>query len=203
LRQVLGLFGWFREHIPGYAEVALPLTELTSSRVPNRLPWGIKETAAFRELKRLLCEEAEPLGIINWDFPFIIRTDASDHTVAGVLAQRHDHGERPIAFFSKKLSGSQKNWATIEKEAFAVLEALRRFRSWVFGYEIQLYSDHNPLLYLTEAAPKSAKLMRWSLALQGYNVQFHYKAGNSNAMAVPDGLSRLESDNCELEPSTD
>jgi hypothetical protein len=171
--------------------------------VPNRLPWGVKETAAFRELKRLLCEEAEPLGIINWDFPFIIRTDASDHTVAGVLAQRHDHGERPIAFFSKKLSGSQKNWATIEKEAFAVLEALRRFRSWVFGYEIQLYSDHNPLLYLTEAAPKSAKLMRWSLALQGYNVQFHYKAGNSNAMAVPDGLSRLESDNCELEPSTD
>jgi RNase H-like domain found in reverse transcriptase len=87
------------------------------------LPWGIKETATFCELKWLLCEEAEPLGIINWDLLFVIRTDASDHTVAGVLAQHHDNGERPIVFFSKKLSGSQKNWATIEKEAFAVLEA--------------------------------------------------------------------------------
>jgi hypothetical protein len=44
-------------------------------------------------VKRLLCEDAEPLGVINWNFPFIIGTDASDHTVAGDLAQRHDHGK--------------------------------------------------------------------------------------------------------------
>src|SRR5664279_601234 len=203
LRQTLGLFGWFREHIPRYAEVALPLTELTSKRVPNRIPWGAREREAFNELKRLLCEEAEPLEIIDWSIPFIIRSDASNHSVAGVLAQKSTKGERPIAFYSKKLSGPQKMWATIEKEAFAVLEALRRFRSWVFGYEIHLYSDHNPLAYLTEAAPKSAKLMRWSLALQSYNVHFHYKAGNSSAMAVPDSLSRLGSDDCGVMPSTE
>jgi len=63
---------------------------------------------------------------------------------------------------------------------------------WIFGQKIHVYSDHNPLAYLTEAAPNSAK--RWALALQNFDLCFHYQAGSSSAMAVPDCLSRLESD---------
>jgi hypothetical protein len=196
VRQVLGLFGWFRDHLPNYAEHALPLTELTAKRVPNLIPWGARQQVAFDKLKRLLCEAADqPLHIIDWSKPFNIFSDASDHSVAAILSQTDGNGrEQPIAFCSRKLNDTQKHWSTSEKEAFAVLEAVKRFNHWIFGYKIHVYSDHNPLAYLTDAVPKSAKLLRWSLSLQNFDLQFHYKAGKSPAMAAPDCLSRLGPD---------
>jgi hypothetical protein len=201
---VLGLFGWFREYIPHYAKWALPLTELTLKKYPNRVPWGEAEENAFEKLKELLAAAADkPLYIINWNKSFNIHTDASDYMVAGILSQTDENGnENPIAFFSKKLNDTQKGWSTIEKEAFAVIEALNRFRSWIFGYKIFISSDHNPLLYLTESVPKSAKLMRWALALQNFDITFQYKAGKSRAMSAPDCLSRMGPDDDGSYPST-
>ena len=63
--------------------------------------------------------------------------------------------------------------------------------SWIFGTDVCVYSDHNPLLYLTESVPKSAKLMLWALALQEFSVTFKYRAGRANVAA--DCLSRLKS----------
>ena len=205
VRQALGLFGWFRDYIPHYAENAIPLTNLTSKRVPNRIPWGNAEQRSFDKLKELLCKAVDqPLSIIDWKQPFNIYSDASDLAAGGVLSQTDDEGnERPIAFYSKKFNETQRAWSTIEREAFAVLEALKRFKMWIFGYKIHVYSDHNPLAYLTEAAPNSAKLLRWALALQNFDLCFHYQAGNSRAMAVPDCLSRLGSDDDGFDrPST-
>ena len=169
---------------------------MLSSKAPNKISWNSAEQSAFDALKQALIDATnQPLSIIDWNKPFDIYTDASDIAIAGVLSQTDSQGNhRPISFFSKKLNDTQRKWSTIEREAFAVLESLNRFKSFVFGYEIHIYSDHNPLSYLTESAPKSAKLLRWSLALQNFNVCFHYKAGNSSAMAAPDCLSRLGTD---------
>ena len=79
-------------------------------------------------------------------------------------------------------------WATVERKAYAALTALKRYRNWLFGSQVTVYSDHNPLTYITECAPKSAKLMRWALALQEYNVKFAYREGKNNVAA--DCLSR-------------
>ena len=87
-------------------------------------------------------------------------------------------GNRPIAFASQKLTATQKAWSTIEKEAYAAIWALQKFRNWIFGQPTTvIYSDHNPLTYITESSTKSAKLMRWLLSLQSYNVTFKYKEG--------------------------
>jgi hypothetical protein len=190
LRQVLGLFSWFREYIPNFAEHAKPLTDLTSNRVPSKIPWGSLQQTAFDKLKSLLCEAAtKPLAIIDFSRPFHLFVDASDYAISGILTQVDDQGaERPIAFTSKKLTETQRAWATVEKEAFAALNSLKRFRHWLFGTDVMLYSDHNPLTYLTDAASKSAKLMRWALALQEYNVTFVYNPGKFNVAA--DCLSR-------------
>lgn len=80
----------------------------------------------------------------------------------------------------------------MHKEAFAVITALKKFRNLIFGCEIHVYSDHNPLLFLTESAPKNAKLMRYCLSLQEFNIKCHYVRGKLNV--VPDCLYRLESD---------
>jgi len=99
-----------------------------------------------------------------------------------------DGTERLISFASSKLTGSQLSWATIEKEAYAVAWALNKFRTWCLGVPIVIYSDSNPLTYLASNATKSAKLTRWSLALQEYNYSFKYRRGSLNI--VPDFLSR-------------
>jgi len=115
--------------------------------------------------------------------------DASDYAVGMVISQTDDHGnEKPVAFASKKLNKTQRGWSTIEKESFAAMWALQRYRHWLFLADIVIHSDHNPITYLTEASPKSPKLMRWALAIQGYNVKFSYKPGKKNVAA--DCLSR-------------
>jgi len=93
------------------------------------------------------------------------------------------NNEHPIAFFISKLSPTQRNWATNERKAYAVLVAVNKFKRWIFGSEVTIHSDHNSLTYLTESAPKSSKLMRWSLALAEFNIEFKYKAGKLNIPA--------------------
>jgi len=191
VRQILGFFSYFRENIPNFAAIAKPLTDLTAKGIPNKIPWGAREQAAFDALKQALIRATEErLSIIDMSKPFNVLVDASDHTVSGVLTQTDVEGvERPIAFCSNKLNDTQRRWATVEKEAFAALSALRKYRHWVFGAKVVVYSDHNPLTFLTESAPKSAKLMRWALALQEFDVEFRYRAGHKNI--VPDVLTRL------------
>jgi len=123
---VLGLFGWFREYIPGFAEHALPLTKLTSKQTRNRIPWGETEQVTFYTLKKLLSQAAEyKLNEIDWNKPFTICTDASEQIIAGFLSQTDDNDyEQPITFFSNKLNNTQQKWSTIEREAFAVIEIL-------------------------------------------------------------------------------
>jgi len=67
----------------------------------------------------------------------------------------------------------------------AALVALKKYTSWIFGSgtKVTVYSDHNPLQYLIETAPKSEKLTRWSLALQEFSLTFKYKSGKTNAAA--------------------
>lgn len=191
VRQIVGLFSFFREYLPGFAGTIKPLTDLTSKRYGERIPFGSTEREALQQLKNMLCEAVnESLAIIDWSKPFSLFTDASDMAVGAALTQPNNEGhEYPIAFASNKLNTTQQKWATIEKEAYAALWALNKFKHWVLGAQIILYSDHNPLTYLTESSPKSSKLMRWSLALQEFNVEFRYIRGSLNLAS--DCLSRM------------
>ncbi|GFV56076.1 hypothetical protein TNCV_2266621 [Trichonephila clavipes] len=65
------------------------------------------------------------------------------------------------------------NWSTIEREAYAVLSALKKFDYWIFGSQIQVVSDHNPLTFLTKGLPHGTKLARWALALQLYDLRLY------------------------------
>ena len=93
------------------------------------------------------------------------------------------HQDYPVACASAKLSSTQQRWATIEKEAYAALWSLQKFKHWLYGTSVTLYSDHNPITFLTQTTSKSAKLVRWSLALQEFNVNFVYKSGKTNEAA--------------------
>jgi len=129
---------------------------------------------AFQTLKAQLClATTRALSIVDFKKPFTLHVDTSDHIVAAVLTQIADNGtEQPVAFASNKLNQTQRNWSVVEKEAYAAIWALKKFGNWTFGKKVTVYTDHSPIMFLTASAPKSAKLMRWSLALQSHNVVF-------------------------------
>jgi len=95
------------------------------------------------------------------------------------LSQLDEDGfEHPVAYASLKLSPTQCAWSVIEREAFAIVWALGRFRNVIFCSHMTVFMDHNPSSYLCNSAPKSAKLTRWALALQEYDQTLRYTRGS-------------------------
>jgi hypothetical protein len=189
VRKFLAMCNYYRFFIPLFSDIALPLTELTKGRSTSRFILTDLQRASFEQLKASLCS-SEVLTSPRYDRPFQIQCDASEYAVGYCLSQLDDQGrERPVAFASSKLSDVQRRWSVLEKESYAVIYALRQFDVIVFGSHIDLYSDHDPLSYMMNGSPKSAKMTRWSISLNRYDITIHYKQGVLNVNA--DCLSRL------------
>ncbi len=103
------------------------------------------------------------------------------------MTKESDH---PVCFYSKKFNHHQVNYSTIEKEALALLLALQHFEVYVgsSSQPVDVYTDHNPLIFLQQMCNKNQRLMRWSLICQSFNLQIKYKKGVDNMIA--DSLSR-------------
>nr|XP_054770418.1 uncharacterized protein LOC129278235 [Lytechinus pictus] len=102
VRSFLGLTGYYRDYIPGYADLALPLTNLTRKGSPGKVKWGMEEEEAFHKLKDCLTKPPV-LKLPDFDKMFILKVDASDTGLGAVLMQESDGEEFPIAYGSKKL----------------------------------------------------------------------------------------------------
>ena len=139
---------------------------------------GEDEELAFERLKKSVCE-APVLVPPRIGEPFLLYTDASLYAVGCCLAQADDLGNKhPIAYGSHKLTPTQSNWSTVEREAFAVLWALNRFHDIIFGAHITIYCDHDPLKYLLQNTSQSAKLTRWALAIQQFDIEIVHIKGS-------------------------
>jgi hypothetical protein len=189
LRSFLGSCNFYRGYIPHFADTAFPLTELTKAATKNKIKFNEEQREAFEMLKIKL-GEATTLVTPDITRPFVLHTDSSDYAVGGVLSQYHPETNTlfPIAFVSSKLSPTQRNYSTIEKESYAVIYALDKLDHLLHNAEILLYVDHNPLKYITMCAPSSPKLTRWSLSLARYKIITHHVKGKDNHVA--DFLSR-------------
>jgi transposase InsO family protein len=186
--------GYYRQFIPGFATLAAPLTDLTKSREPFR--WGSEQQEAFDALKTALTQS--PI-LVHPDVskPYILYTDASNKAVGAILVQKDNEGvERVISYLSHKLSGAQLNWATIEKEAYAIIYALKKFHAYLWGAKFEIHTDHKPLRSLFQSEIRSSKISRWSQQIQEFQAPILYHPGKLNIRA--DMLSRIAA----IEPST-
>ena len=143
---------------------------------------------SFETLKDKLVS-APVMHAPDWNKPFELMCDASDLAIGAVLGQRIDNQPRVIYYASRTLNGPQLNYTTTEKEFLAVVFALEKFRSYMIGSEITIFTDHSGLKYLLEKKDAKARLTRWILLLQEFDLHIKDKKGSDNLVA--DHLSRL------------
>ena len=115
--------------------------------------------------------------------------DASNFAIGAVLGQTKDKKHYAISYASKTLSEAQPNYATTEKELLAVVFAIDKFRSYLVGAKVIVYTDHAALKYLLTKKDTKPRLIRWILLLQEFNIEIRDKKGVKNSVA--DHFSRL------------
>ena len=127
--------------------------------------------------------------------------DASDYAVGAVLGQTKDKKHHAIAHASKTLSGAQLNYATTEKELLAVVFAIDKFRSYLVGAKVIVFTDHAALKYLLTKKDAKPRLLRWILLLQEFDLEIKDTKGVENTVA--DLLSRMPITNMQDLPIDD
>lgn len=189
VRSFLGLIGFYRKFIPQFSDISVPLTDLTKKNAPNKVKWSDTTQKAFDKLKDCICSDSV-LRSPDFSKKFILQTDASGKGLGAVLEQEFDDGRHPIMFISKKLSGSECNYAVVEKECFAIIWAVKTLRNFLEGKEFTINTDHAPLQWLQRMKTTNQRLLRWSLILQEFKYNICYIAGKTNIVA--DVLSRCD-----------
>lgn len=188
VRRFIGMVSFYKQFIDHFSDLTAPITELLKGK-KGKICWSKEADAAFLKIKSVL---TSPNVLANPDFraPFIIESDASDVAVGAVLVQVINGTKRPIAFFSKKLSATQRKYAPTEKECLGVILAIQKFRHYVEGSRFTVVTDAQSLIWLRKISAEggSAKLIRWALKLQQYDFELLYRKGSLNITA--DALSR-------------
>ena len=125
----------------------------------------------------------------NWQLPFKVMYNASDLAVRVVLGQRVEGKSYVVYYASKTLNEAQRNYTTTEKELLAMVYALDKFRAYLIGSDIIIFTDHSSLKYLLTKKNAKSRLIRWVLLLHEFNLQIRDKKSVENV--VSDHLSRL------------
>ncbi|CAL8116740.1 unnamed protein product [Prunus armeniaca] len=186
VRSFLGHARFYRRFIKDFSKITKPLFNLLLKDVTFNFDNRCLE--AFKILKEKLT--STPVIIApNWEVPFEIMCDASDYAVGAVLSQRKDKFLHVISYASRTLNDAQLNYATTEKELLAVVFALDKFRSYLIGSKVIVYTDHSALKYLLSRKDAKPRLIRWVLLLQEFDLEIRDKKGSENVVA--DHLSQL------------
>ena len=180
LRTFLGMVNYYRDMWVRRSHVLTPLAALTSTGV--KFKWTDVHQKSFEDMKRILARETL-LAHPDFSQPFHIHTDASKFQLGAVISQEG----KPIAFYSRKLTGPQTRYTTTERELLSIVEVLKEFRNILFGYQIIIHTDHENLTYKTF---NSERVMRWRLYIEEYSPDIRYIKGKNNIVA--DALSRLD-----------
>ena len=128
--------------------------------------------------------------------PFQIEADASKYATGAVLTQTDSNGDRhPVAFISKTLSPTERNYEIYDRELLSIIRALEDWRHYIqgSGFTTEVLSDHKNLTYFRKAQKLNRRQARWSLYLSEFDLKLTHTAGTK--MGQSDALSR-RTDHC-------
>ena len=182
VRQLLGFAGYYRKFVPGFSKIARPLNDLLVGHPAKKMrkgklssvqtpdwKWGSEQQVAFDKLKSLLTSPPI-LGYAQYGKPFILHTDPSHEGLGAVLYQEQQGHKRVIAYASRGLSQSERNYAAHKLEFLALKWAIvDKFHDYLYGSEFVVFTDNNPITYVLTSAKLDATGHRWLAALSAYN----------------------------------
>ena len=189
VQRFLGLASYYRRFICNFARIASPLHQLT--RKDTQWSWSNECEIAFQQLKDILTT-SPVLAYPNYDREYVLETDASVQGLGAVLSQEQADGKlHPVAYASRALNPSEKNYGITELETLAVVWAMSHFNHHLYGNGVTVYTDHTAVKAVLESPNRTAKHARWWTRVYGCgvkDVRIRYRAGKENKNA--DALSR-------------
>lgn len=186
LRGFLGLTGFYRKFIRGYATVASPLTTLLRK---DNFKWSPTADLAFQTLKTMMTH-APVLSTPDFSIPFTLETDALASAIGAVLLQQG----HPIAYYSKTLCPQLQYSSTYVRELYAITSVVRKWRHYLLGSSFIILIDHKSLKDLMSQVIQTPEQQNYLVKLLGYDYEIKYKPGSTNIVA--DALSRLPDGVC-------
>ena len=195
LRRFLGMVQYYRDLWAKRSEMLAPLTDLvgecgqtkvTRANGTKKVPWHWDEVhqKAFDAVKTTIAKDVV-LAYPDYNQVFEVFTDASSTQLGSVITQNN----RPLAFFSRKLSDTQQKYSVTEIELLAIVETLKEFKGMLWGQQLVVYTDHQNLMR-DALGLTSDRVYRWRLLLEEYGPEIVYIKGIDNTVA--DAISRLD-----------
>ena len=165
VRSFLGFTNHYHRFIRRYAQIAKPLYKLISgknSKLKKKIiEWNLNCDLAFKELKDL-CSNTPILAYAYYTKKFMLHTDASELGLGAVLYQEQDNKKKVVAYASRTLSASEKNYPAHKLEFLAWKWAItNQFHKYLYGGKFEVYTDNNPLTYILTTAKLDATGQRW------------------------------------------
>ena len=186
LRSFIGAASYYRRFVPHFSEVIQPLLDLEK----NDFKWEKQHERSFQLIKEKL---SQPPSLVpyNQDSALILATDASSYALGAVLSQPGESGLHPVEFASRKLTGAETKYSMVEKEALAVVWAVKKFHRYLYGRVFEIHTDHRALQFVfspEKSLPVMtvSRLARWAIILQSYTYTIRYEQ-----VPQADVLSRL------------
>ncbi|KAL4355503.1 hypothetical protein GQ457_06G006870 [Hibiscus cannabinus] len=177
----LAITGYYRRFIKGFAIIAAPLTDLL--RKEENFEWNERAQDAFEHLKTCLCS-TPILGLPNFEKEFVVETNASGVGIGAVLTQEN----RPLAYYSKKLSSKMQGASTYHREMYAVTQAIGKWRKYLVRRKFIVMTDQKSLRELTQQTIQTSEHQQWLAKLIGYDFEVRYRPRKLNTVA--DALSQ-------------
>ncbi|CAN6695145.1 unnamed protein product [Malus baccata var. baccata] len=175
-----------RRFIKDFSKIAQPLCCLLQNQVTFEFNEACEK--AFNHLKDSLTT-APIITPPDWSIPFELMCDASNYALGAILGQRKNKQPNVIYYASRTLNDAQLNYSTTEKELLTVVFALHKFRSYLIGTKVIVFTDHAALKYLLTKKEAKPRLICWMLLLQEFDIEIRDKKGCENVVA--DHLSKM------------
>ena len=182
-RALIGMVQCYRDMWLRQSLILSPQTQAASGPKGKKVLGNGTLESSFKEIKRMVFAETQ-LSYLDFTVPFTLQTNASDKQLGAVISQNN----KPIEFFSGIMRNPHRNYTTTDKELIKIVECLKQFRGILFGYKINVFSDHKNLVYVeTLSEPQRVMLPRLILRQFGTNIQ--HISGVHNI--VSNNISRL------------
>ena len=158
-----------RRFIPNFTEIVKLIRDML--RKNNEVKWMAEAKASFAHIKKVI-SEAPVLASADYLKDFLIFSFSSEHTLAAVLLQKNEEGfKQPIAFFSKSLRDAELKYNIMEKQAYAMVKALKAFRTYVFHSKVIAYVPTSVVKDILVQADSDGKRGRWLAKIQEFDLE--------------------------------